>query len=138
MTTMNISNVAAKAAMDAISALANAGGAGKLRIYSGTAPADTDTALSGNTLLADFALNATAFGASTDANPGALATANSVADVNASNTGTATFGRILNNAGTAIAQFDVGTSGTTCIVSSTSFVSGQPCSVTSATLKHPE
>lgn len=138
MTTMNISNVAAKAGMDAITALLNAGGAGKLRIYSGTAPTDTDTALSGNTVLADFALNATAFAASTDAAPGALATANSITDVNASASGTATFARLLNNAGTAVAQMDVGVSAASVIVSSVTFVSGQPCSVTSLTLKQPE
>lgn len=139
MTTMNISNVAAKAAMDAITLLVNAGTPpGLLRIYSGTAPADTDTALSGNTVLASFALASDAFGDAADANPGATSTGNSVADVNASNTGTATFGRILNAAGTAICQFDVGTASTTCIVSTTSFVSGQPCSVTSLSLKHPE
>lgn len=139
MTTMNISNVAAKAAMDAITLLVNAGSPpGLLRIYSGTAPTDTDTALSGNTVLASFPLAADAFGDAADANPGALSTAAAIADVNASATGTATFGRILNAAGTAICQFDVGTSAATCIVSSVSFVSGQPCSVTSLTLKHPE
>lgn len=139
MTTMNISNVAAKAAMDAITLLVNAGSPpGLLRIYSGTAPADTDTALSGNTVLASFALASDAFGDATDANPGALSTAAAISDVNASATGTATFGRILNAAGLAICQFDVGVSAATCIVSSTSFVSGQPCSVTSLTLKHPE
>lgn len=139
MTTMNLSNVAAKAAMDAVTLLANAGTPpGLLRIYSGTAPTDTDTALSGNTVLASFAMASDAFGDAADINPGARSTAAAISDVNASNTGTATFGRILNAAGTAICQFDVGTSGTTCTVSSTSFVSGQPCSVTSLTLTHPE
>lgn len=139
MTTLNISNVAAKAAMDAVTALVNAGTPpGLLRIYSGTAPADTDTALSGNTVLASFPLAADAFGDAADVAPGARSTAAAIADVNAAATGTATFGRILNAAGVAICQFDVGTSGATCIVSSTSFVSGQPCSVTSLTLTHPE
>ena len=46
--------------------------------------------------------------------------------------------RLLNNAATAVAQLDVGTSGTSVIVSLTSFVSGQPCSVTSATITLPE
>ncbi len=138
MAKLNVSNTAAKTGLDALLDLLDVGGAGKLRIYSGTAPTDTDTALSGNTVLADFALNATGFANSTDINPGARATANSIADVNASNTGTATFARLLNNAGTAVAQMDVGVSGTSVIVSSTSFVSGQPCSVTSATITFPE
>lgn len=138
MAKLNVSNTAAKTGLDALLDLLDVGGAGKLRIYSGTAPLDTDTALSGNTVLADFALNATGFAAATDIAPGARATANSISDVNASNTGTATFARLLNNAGTAVAQMDVGTSGTSVIVSSTSFVSGQPCSVTSATITLPE
>lgn len=135
---LNVSNTAAKTGLDALLDLLDAGGAGKLRIYAGTAPTDTDTALSSNTLLADFALNATGFANSTDLAPGARATANSISDVTASNTGTATFGRLLNNAATAVAQFDVGTSGTTCIVPTTSFVSGQTCSVTSMTITQPE
>lgn len=136
---LGVTNVAAKAAIDAITALLNVGGAGHLKIYAGTAPVDSDTGLAtANTVLADFTLNATAFAASTDAAPGALATANSITDVNASATGTAAFGRLLNHAGTTVAQFDVGVSGATCIVSSVSFVSGQPCSVTSLTLKMPE
>lgn len=136
--TLQISNVAAKAAMDAITALLNAGGAGKLRIYSGTKPTDADTALSGNTVLADFALAADAFGDAADANPGATSTAASISDVNASATGTATFFRLLNNAATCVAQGTVGTSSADCIVTSTSFVSGQPCHVVSLTLTHPE
>lgn len=135
---IQLSNVAVKAMLDALTALMNAGGAGKLRIYSGTKPTDVDTALSGNTLLIDFALNATAFAASTDANPNALATANSITGVNASATGTATFYRILNNAGTAIEQGTVGTSGADCIITTTSVVSGAPCTVTSLTNTMPE
>ncbi len=134
-----IANLAAKAALDAVTALLNVGGAGHLKIYSGTAPVDSDTALvTANVVLADFTLNATAFAASTDAAPGALATANSISDVNASATGTATFARVFNNAGVCKGQFNVGTAAAAVIVSSTSFVSGQPCSVTSFTLSMPE
>lgn len=138
--TLNVSNVAAKAALDAVTALLNSGGAGKLRIYSGTMPTDTDTALSGNTLLVDFALNATAFAGSTDAAPGATAAGNSVTGVNASATATATFFRLLNNAGTAVAQGTVTATGGggDCTVTTTSIVSGAPCTVTSLTLTHPE
>lgn len=139
MTTLNISNVAAKAAMDAITLLVNAGTPpGLLRIYSGTAPTDADTALSGNTVLASFPLAADAFGDAADLNPGARSTAAAISDVTASATGTATFGRLLNAAGVCICQFDVATSAATCIVPTVSFVSGQPCSVTSMTLTHPE
>lgn len=137
--TLSISNVAAKAAMDAVTALINAGTPpGLLRIYDGTAPADADTALSGNNVLASFALATDAFGDAADANPGAVSTAASISDVNASATGTATFFRLLNAAGVCIAQGNVGVSSATCIVTSTSFVNGQPCHVVSLTLTHPE
>ena len=136
--TLNLANASAKAGLDAITALLNSGGTGKLRIYDGTPPADCDTALSSNNVLADFALNATAFAASTDANPNALATANSITDVNASASGMATFFRLLTNAGVAKVQGNVGTSAATCIVTSTAFVSGQPCHVVSLTLTQPE
>lgn len=136
--TAHISNVAAKAGLDAITALLNAGGAGKLRIYSGTAPADCDTALSGNTLLIDFALNATAFPASTGSTD-AVATANAVTGVNASATATATFFRLLNNAGTCVAQGTVTATGGggDCTLTTTSVVSGAPCTVTSLTITLP-
>lgn len=138
--TIQQSNVAAKAALDAVTALLNSGGAGKLRIYSGTKPTDCDTALSGNTVLVDFALNATAFAASTDANPNALATANAITGVNASATATATFFRLLNNAGTCVAQGTVTATGGggDCTVTTTSIVSGAPCTVTSMTLTQNE
>lgn len=138
--TINISNVSAKAALDAVLALLNVGGAGKLRIYSGTVPTDTDTALSGNTVLIDFALNATAFPASSDAAPGATATANAITGVNASATATATFYRLLNNAGTAVEQGSVTATGGggDCTLTTVSVVSGAPCTVTSLVATHPE
>lgn len=138
--TIQISNVAAKAALDAVTALLNAGGAGKLRVYSGTEPVDVDTALSGNTLLIDFALAATSFGASTDANPGATATAAAITGVNASATATASFYRLLNNAGTAVEQGTVTATGGggDCTVTTTAVVSGAPCTVTSLINTHGE
>ncbi len=139
--TINVSNAAAKAALDAVTALMNVGGTGKLRIYNGTVPTDTDTALSGNTLLIDFALHATAaFGAATDAAPGATATADTIAGVNASATGTASFYRYLNNAGTAISQGSVTATGGggDATLTTVSVVSGAPCTVTSAVMTHPE
>lgn len=138
--TINVSNLAAKTALDAALALLNSGGTGKLRVYSGTPPTDTDTALSGNTLLIDFALNATAFAASTDLAPGATASANSITGVNASASGTAAFYRLLNNAGTAIEQGSVTASGGggDCIITTVTVVSGAPCTVTSLVNTHPE
>lgn len=136
----SITNAAAIAALNALTALLNVGGAGSLRIYSGSVPANADASLGAAGTLATFALAADAFGDATDANPGAVAVADTIADVNAAANGTATFFRLLNNAGTAVLQGTVSASGGggDCIVTSVTFVSGQPCHVVSITLTHPE
>lgn len=119
-------------ALDAIRDNANSG---KLRVYSGTRPTDADTALSGNTLLAELVLNATAFGAAS----GGVITANAItADSSADNTGTASFVRIVESDGTtAWADLSVGTSGTEAIINTTSIVSGAQVSCSSLTVTFP-
>lgn len=78
---------------------------GKVRIYSGTPPADADAALSGNTLLAELAMSNPAFGAAADSSPGATATASAISnDASADATGTATFFRILDGSNNVVAQ----------------------------------
>lgn len=137
--TIKVSNVAAKAALDALTALLAVGGDGHLKIYSGSVPADADASLGAATLLSDHTLNATdEFPDASDANPGATTTANSITNVNASAGGTASFFRLTNAAGTAVLQGSVGTSGADMIVSTTTFVSGQPVQITSLVLTHPE
>jgi hypothetical protein len=69
-TATRISNAAAIAACDAIVDRVDLGGAGKLRIYDGTQPADPDTAVSTQVLLAEITLANPAFNSATDANPG--------------------------------------------------------------------
>lgn len=123
-----LSNAAANAAADAVAALLNNG---YLRIYSGTQPADADTALSGNTLLAELRFNATAFGAAS----AAVATANAItSDTSADATGTATFFRALKSDGTTVV-FDgsVGTSGADLNLNSVAIQSGAAVSVSSFT-----
>lgn len=98
-------NAARDAAINAITATLNSG---SVRIYSGTAPADADTALSGNTLLAQATLNATAFGAASSG----VATAGAItADSSADATGTPTFFRLLTSGGTVVYQGTAGASG---------------------------
>ncbi len=94
--------------------------AGLLRLYTGTRPTDSDTALSGNTLLATLTLNATSFGA---ASAGVL-TANAItSDSSADATGTATFARLWESDGTTpVMDLSLGTSGTEVIVTTTSIV----------------
>lgn len=104
---------------------------GVLDIYSGTQPANPDTALSGNTLLASLALSSTfASGAASG-----VLTANTIsADTSADNTGTATWGSLMTSGGTRIVDFSVGTSGADLNMNTTSIVAGANVSVTSLTI----
>lgn len=105
MAASNRSTEAVNAACDAVTALLNSG---KIRIYSGTRPANANTALSGNTLLAELTFGATAFGAAV----AGVATANAItADADADATGTATFARLFKSNGTSVVtDIDVTTS----------------------------
>lgn len=91
-----LANATVNAQGDALSALLNNG---YLRIYSGTQPATADTALSGNTLLAELRYSATA----APATSGGLITWNAMtADSSADNTGTPSFFRALSSNGTTV------------------------------------
>lgn len=125
-------NAARDAALNAITATVNNG---TLRIYSGTAPANADGALSGNTLLAQLTLGATAFGAAASG----IATANAIsADTSADATGTPTFFRLLASNGTTVVyQGTAGASGQELNLSNLSggqIVAGGSVSVTSLTV----
>lgn len=108
---------------------------GFINIYSGTQPADGDAALSGNTLLAQFTFPNPAFtGPSGTASSDQVLTAGTIANVNGSNTGTATWARITTSTPANVFDCSVGTSGTDIILANTSIVSGQPVSMTSFTV----
>ena len=129
---MGISNAAAIAALNAKVDLLDAGGAGAIKIYSGTRPDKVDTALSGNTLLAQLTLSATAFGAAVDANPNATATAAAITDDSSANaTGTASWFRATNNAGTGVIDGNVATSSADIVLDSVSITAGQTVSISS-------
>lgn len=100
-------------------------GGGKLRIYDGTAPvgaSPADTALSGNTMLIEHALNADAFAA---ASAGSKA-ANTIAAATAVASGTATFFRLYKSDGTTCThQGTVGTSAANLIVGTTTITAAQ-------------
>jgi hypothetical protein len=117
-------NNAINAAVDALTALLNTG---YLRLYSGTRPADADTALSGNTLLAELRFGATAFGAAV----AGVATANAItADASADATGTATFYRCLKSDGTT-AVMDGNVASGQAAVSVTAATNANPAALTS-------
>lgn len=99
-----------------------------VKIYSGSAPAGPDTGATG-TLLATLTCNATAFGVVSGAG---ILTCNAITQANAVATGTAGYARISTSGGTAIIDLDVGTSGASVIMNTTSIVSGGPVQITSA------
>ncbi len=116
------------AGLDAALALVNGG---KLRIYDGTQPTNADTALGAQVLLADLALNATAFGSAASG----VSTANSItSDTSADATGTATWGSLLNSSSVRKLDFSVGTASADLNLNSTAIQSGATVAVTSLTV----
>lgn len=108
---------------------------GKIRIYSGTRPTDADTALSGNTLLAELTFGATAFPSSS----AGVLTANAItSDSSADATGTASFCRVFKSDGTtALCDLSVGTSATEVVLNTVSIVAAAVVSCSSFTITNP-
>lgn len=122
------SNAAVVAGGDAVCALLNTG---YIRIYTGTQPSTADTALSGNTLLAELRFASTAFGSSSSG----VSTAGTItADSSADATGTATWFRTLKSDGSSVV-FDgtVGTSSADMVLNSVAISSGSAVSITAFT-----
>lgn len=119
-----------KAKLDALDTMV--GTSPLLRIYSGTPPATANAALSGNTLLAELAMSATAFGAAAGTGTVTKTAAAISSDTSADATGTATFFRIYKSDGTTCRiQGTVGTSGADLNLNSTSITSGGTVAVSS-------
>lgn len=117
------------AALDNVLGNANSG---FLRIYDGTQPADADTAITSQVLLAELTMNATAFAS---ASAGSAAANAITADASANATGTATWFRLLKTDGTTvIMDGSVGTSGANLNLNAVSIVLGANVSVTSFTV----
>ncbi len=129
-----ISTAARNAAMDAVTALLNSGGAGSLLIYDGTQPANPGTAITSQNLLVTLTFNSTAFGVSS----AGVATANPITSGTAGATGTPTWARLKSGAGTAVIDCTVGTSGTDIVLASGAINSGNVVSISSFTLTHPQ
>jgi hypothetical protein len=108
------------------------GTSGRLRIYSGTRPANVAAAITG-TVLAELTTNATAFAAAAS---GGVLTANAITgDSSADSTGTATHFRLFRSDGTtAVMDGDVGVSGSDLNLTTTSLVATQPVNVTGFTI----
>ncbi len=134
MAVLRLSTTARNALANAIKTAIDAGSAGgTIKIYTGTHPTTPQDAATG-TLLATLTFGDPSFGS---ASVGVI-TANTIAQVNAAATGTAGWARIADSDGNAIMDVDVGTSGATINLNTTSIVSGGPVSITSATITMPQ
>ena len=130
---LRLSDAAVNAEANALAALMNSG---YIRIYDGTRPANADTAVGAQVLLAELRFNATAFGA---ASTGVL-TANAITqDASANNSGTATWFRALQSNGTS-AMWDgtVGTATADLILNSVTIGAGATVSITALTHTVPK
>jgi hypothetical protein len=135
-----ISMLAARAALDAITAKLNVGGtAGTIEIRTGAAEATTLTADSG-TLLATLTLSTTSFPGSADgvSNGLATATASAITSATAVASGTAGHFRAKSSAGTVIVQGTVGTATADMILNTTTITSGDNVACTSWVITLPD
>lgn len=115
------------------------GASPKIVTYSGTPPANAAAALSGNTVLSTNVAAATPLSGFSDTGTAGRATWAAIANATAVATGTATFFRILDNAGTTVkAQGSVGAGGTyDLVLNTTAITTGSTVSITSATTDLP-
>jgi hypothetical protein len=108
-------------------------GAGKLRIYDGTGgrPADADTAVTTQVLLAELTFS----DPSISTNTGGVLTFDTITDDSSADaTGTAVWFRVVDSDNNAVFDGDVSTSGSDLNLNSTSITSGGTVSVTSFTI----
>lgn len=121
----SVNNAKLQAIIDQIDAGA---GVGRLRLYSGTEPANVRAALGGAVLLSEHNMSDPSAPAPTLD----VLTFNAISTENAIASGTPTFGRVFNSDGTtALAQ---GTVGTEITVTPATLTAGQPVSVPSAVI----
>jgi len=123
-----LSDTAANTQANALAALVNSG---YLRIYDGAQPADANTAISGQTKLAELRFDAVAFGSAVSG----VITANAIVpDSDAPATGTASWFRVLKSDGvTALWDGTVGTANCNLNLSAVNIQQHAVVSVTSFT-----
>src|SRR4051794_36032414 len=104
MALLKLGTAGRNAAVDAVTALINAGGAGTIKVYSGTIPTNPQTAIGAQVLLGTLTFSATSFAAGV----AGVATANAITqDAAADATNTAAWARILSGGGATIFDCDV-------------------------------
>ena len=122
----------AHALLDAITARVDAGSAaGFIRIYDGAMPATADTALSGNTMLAELTCSDPSAAA---ASAKTLTFSAITQDASADASGTATFFRIVDSDSNVVLQGDITASGGGGAIemNTTSIIAGGPIQITNA------
>lgn len=138
MANVRISTAANQAAADAIADLLDAGAAaGTITIYTSPQPANANTAITTQTQLAQITLADPAFDAA-DSTGRVDLQGVPLDDTNADATGTAAWARWRDSNGNTVFDCDVGTSGATLNLNTTSIVSGGVVSITSFYLQHPD
>ncbi|ACI06407.1 hypothetical protein GUMBALL_33 [Mycobacterium phage Gumball] len=113
------------------------GSSPKIKIYSGTPPANAGAALSGNTLLATLTCASTPIASQSDTGTAARATWATIASAVAAATGTATFFRTTTSSDTVIDQGTIDTTGADLNMSTTSLTAGSTIAVSSRTTDFP-
>lgn len=113
-------------------------GAGTLKVYTGTQPANANAGLSGNTLLGTLTFTDPC---APDASSGVLTFSAITQDTAADATGTATWARIADSDGNTVFDCDVGgtleTTTGTIQLNTTGIVIGGPIQISSFTLTEP-
>ena len=127
---VHVSTLGRNAMLNGVAALLNGG---SINFYSGTQPANANTALSGNTLLCTLTYGSPAYGAAS----GGSATANMITAGVIAAGGTAAWARIFESDGTtAVIDCSVDVTGNTpdIVVPTTTFTVGVTVTMTSNTL----
>lgn len=131
---LKITNAMRSAACNAIVDSLDTGGAGTIKLYTGTQAATADTAVGAQTLLVTITLSATAYGSASN---GVATLAGTPLSGTAVASGTATWFRMANGSGTTIMDGSVGTSSADLIVNTTTIASGNTVTVNSGTATMP-
>jgi hypothetical protein len=130
-----LSNAARDAAIKATTDLLDAGaGAAKIRIYSGTKPAGPDTAITSQTLLAEFTLADPAFSTGTTGVRNVASAPRTTTGVAA---GTAAWARALDSNNVAVVDYTVGTSAADIILNTVTVSVGLNLELTSGSMTQP-
>ena len=127
-----LSDATANAEANAVAALLNSG---TLLIYNGSQPANANTAVTSQTLLATLTFGATAFGSAV----GGVATANAITPAStAAATGTASWFRCLTSGSAVVFDGTVGTSGCDLNINTTAIQQNAEVACTSFTFTAQE